>query len=59
MSDEAREGITLNCNFSPNVNLSEACRTYLDQVDIGDINPYDIYAPLCNSQNGSFSVCFF
>lgn len=59
MSDEAHQGITLNCNFSPNVNLSKACETYIEQVDIGDIYPYDIYAPLCDSQNGSFSTSGF
>ncbi|KAL8097087.1 hypothetical protein AgCh_030258 [Apium graveolens] len=59
ISDEAREGIFLNCDFSPNVNVSETCETFLEQVDLGDIDPYDIYAPLCSPQNGSFSTSGF
>ena len=59
VSDEVREGITLNCNFSPSVNVSEACQTYIDQIDIGDNYGYEIYAPSCDPQKGSFSVFFF
>ncbi|XP_017256493.2 serine carboxypeptidase 1 [Daucus carota subsp. sativus] len=59
VSDEVREGITLNCNFSPSVNVSEACQTYIDQIDIGDNYGYEIYAPSCDPQKGSFSMTGF
>ncbi|KAK1358841.1 Carboxypeptidase [Heracleum sosnowskyi] len=59
LSDEIHEGITLNCNFSANANVSEACITYLQQVDLGKIFPYDIYAPWCDSSSGSPSTSGF
>ncbi|XP_074346166.1 serine carboxypeptidase 1-like [Apium graveolens] len=59
LSDEIHEGITLNCNFSPNANVSEACIYYVNQVDLGDIFPYDIYAPWCDSSSGLPSTSGF
>ncbi|KAK1385566.1 hypothetical protein POM88_023301 [Heracleum sosnowskyi] len=46
LSDEVHEGIILNCNFSANANVSEACETYPDQI----------YAPWCGSSSGSLST---
>ncbi|KAL1811955.1 hypothetical protein ACET3Z_022020 [Daucus carota] len=59
VSDEIHEGIILNCNFSAYANISDACESYLDQVNIGDIFGYDIYAPLCGSTSGSPSTSGF
>ncbi|XP_074360807.1 serine carboxypeptidase 1-like [Apium graveolens] len=59
LSDEVYEGIILNCNFSANANISEACETSLDQANVGDIFPYDIYAPLCGSSTDSPSISGF
>ena len=59
LSDEIHEGITINCNFSAIPNVTEACITYLQEVDLGDIFPYDIYAPWCDTSSGSPSVCLF
>ncbi|KAF7137876.1 hypothetical protein RHSIM_Rhsim07G0231400 [Rhododendron simsii] len=49
-SDETHAAITKNCDFVTG-NLTRQCIQYLDQGDeeVGDIDPYDIYAPLCNS----------
>ncbi|KAL1811964.1 hypothetical protein ACET3Z_022029 [Daucus carota] len=59
LSDEIHEGITINCNFSAIPNVTEACITYVQQVDLGDIFYYDIYAPLCDSSSGSPSTSGF
>ncbi|KAE9458530.1 hypothetical protein C3L33_09575, partial [Rhododendron williamsianum] len=49
-SDETHAGITKNCDFV-NGNLTSLCIQYLNQGDeeLGNIDYYDIYAPLCNS----------
>ncbi|KAI8548712.1 hypothetical protein RHMOL_Rhmol07G0295300 [Rhododendron molle] len=49
-SDETHAGITKYCDFV-NGNLTSQCSEYLFQGDeeLGDIDIYDIYAPLCNS----------
>ncbi|KAG5542188.1 hypothetical protein RHGRI_021900 [Rhododendron griersonianum] len=48
-SDETHAGITKNCDFVTG-NLTSLCIQYLNQggEEVGDIDPYDIYAPLCN-----------
>ncbi|RVW49740.1 Serine carboxypeptidase II-3 [Vitis vinifera] len=55
ISDEINEGINLNCNFSSETTISDACEQYLDDADaaIGYIYIYDIYAPLCSSSSNS------
>lgn len=57
MSDESHGGIVKYCNFS-SPSQSEECEKALGQADgeIGDIYPYDIYAPLCGSNSTSPSV---
>ncbi|XP_058223495.1 serine carboxypeptidase 1-like [Rhododendron vialii] len=49
-SDETHAGITQNCDFV-NGNLTSLCIQYLHQggEELGGIDHYDIYAPLCNS----------
>ncbi|KAE9458523.1 hypothetical protein C3L33_09574, partial [Rhododendron williamsianum] len=49
-SDETHAGITNNCDFV-NGNLTSLCIQYLDQgyEEVGHIDHFDIYAPLCNS----------
>ncbi|PON46849.1 Serine carboxypeptidase-like [Parasponia andersonii] len=51
ISDETHAGITKYCDF---VNYTSTCVKYLDQADeeIGNIDAYNIYAPLCNSSSG-------
>ncbi|CAI9104370.1 OLC1v1003027C1 [Oldenlandia corymbosa var. corymbosa] len=51
ISDEIYQGIISNCNFSFLNPSSDACKQYQDQATAaeGDINPYNIYAPLCLS----------
>lgn len=48
ISDESIIGIHKYCNF---VNDTSACDKYLDQAyeELGDIDIYNIYAPLCLS----------
>ncbi|XP_074346164.1 serine carboxypeptidase 1-like [Apium graveolens] len=59
ISDELYWGISANCNFSAVPNVTEACTTYVEQIDIGDIFPYDIYAPWCDFSSGSQSTSGF
>ncbi|XP_019230874.1 PREDICTED: serine carboxypeptidase II-3-like, partial [Nicotiana attenuata] len=61
ISDEVHEGIVLNCNFSAET-TSEACNEYINQAVScrGNIDNYDIYAPLCYPQaNTSLPRCRF
>ncbi|KAJ0010922.1 hypothetical protein Pint_34455 [Pistacia integerrima] len=55
ISDEVNKGINSNCNFSFNNSLSDECDSYLDQAhkSLGNINIYDIYAPLCSSYSNT------
>ncbi|KAJ0077051.1 hypothetical protein Patl1_36184 [Pistacia atlantica] len=55
ISDELNKGISSNCNFSSNNSLSDECDSYLDQAhkSLGNINIYDIYAPLCSSYSNT------
>lgn len=51
-SDETNAGINKYCDFVT-FNISSTCDQYLSQSDdeVGEIDPYDIYAPLCNSES--------
>ncbi|XP_059650036.1 uncharacterized protein LOC132295763 [Cornus florida] len=61
ISDEIHEGIVLNCNFSNDANISDACIDYLRQAyqALGNIFLYDIYAPLCSSSSKAPSISAF
>lgn len=52
VSDEIHQGIVSNCNFSSG-DPSDSCQTYMDIADsvIGNIDNYNIYAPLCFSSS--------
>jgi len=51
-SDETNAGINKYCDFV-SFNISSTCDQYLSQSDdeVGDIDPYDIYAPFCNTES--------
>ncbi|XAR63479.1 Carboxypeptidase D [Bertholletia excelsa] len=53
ISDETVYKIHQYCNFSPNANTSNQCNNATNQAgnDLGDIDVYNIYAPLCLSSN--------
>ncbi|PON49562.1 Serine carboxypeptidase-like [Trema orientale] len=63
-SDETHAGIQKYCDFVTG-NFSDTCYQYLDQGDneIGEIDIYNIYAPLCNlsapKSSSSGSVHYF
>lgn len=50
ISDETHKGLQKHCNFK-HANLTSECNKYADRVDeeLGNIDIYNIYAPLCNS----------
>ncbi|KAL3514534.1 hypothetical protein ACH5RR_027251 [Cinchona calisaya] len=54
ISDEIYKGIYSSCNISSTI-ISDKCNEYLDLgINVTEnINPYDIYAPLCNSTPGA------
>ncbi|CAH1425982.1 unnamed protein product [Lactuca virosa] len=62
-SDEIHKGIVTNCDFSWNATLSKVCKNYINQEYdlVGNIYPYDIYAPLClnrtSSEKSEFDPC--
>ncbi|CAI9286836.1 unnamed protein product [Lactuca saligna] len=62
-SDEIHQGIVTNCDFSWNATLSKVCKNYINQEYdlVGNIYPYDIYAPLClnrtSSEKSGFDPC--
>ncbi|CAK9154473.1 unnamed protein product [Ilex paraguariensis] len=60
-SDEIHKGIVLTCNFSLPLNISQSCEDYFNQLydSVGNIYPYDIYAPSCNSSAASTSISAF
>lgn len=60
-SDEIHKGIVTNCDFSWNATLSKLCKTYINQEYdlVGNIDPYDIYAPLCLNRTSSEVTLFF
>ncbi|KAK3024529.1 hypothetical protein RJ639_043721 [Escallonia herrerae] len=55
ISDEIHDGITLNCNFTSDATVSDACEAYENQADAARANTffYDIYAPLCSSSSNT------
>lgn len=63
ISDESYKGIYKYCDFV-NQNFSGKCEDFLDMAgeEIGDIDGYNIYAPLCevtiqdNNSTGSVSL---
>ncbi|XP_004292824.1 PREDICTED: serine carboxypeptidase II-3-like [Fragaria vesca subsp. vesca] len=61
-SDETHAGIHKNCDFASG-NKSETCIIYMNKSEdeIGDIDPYNIYAPKCDMSSGtkvnSFDPC--
>ncbi|KAJ6814831.1 serine carboxypeptidase-like 40 [Iris pallida] len=57
ISDETHAAIRKECNFSSRT-LSEQCRTALEIFDdeIGDIDFYNIYSPLCHHDSNSSST---
>jgi serine carboxypeptidase-like clade 2 len=65
-SDETHQGIEKLCDFR-NFNLTNECVGYQNKADdeLGNINVYNIYAPLCNSSatkisySVSYITCYF
>jgi serine carboxypeptidase-like clade II len=65
-SDETHEGIDKLCDFG-NFNYTNECNLYQSRAndELGNIDIYNIYAPLCNSSatKTSYSVscirCYF
>lgn len=57
-SDEIHQAIVDNCNFSSTDPISEACNKYTRRAygEKGDIDDYNIYAPLCNDSAPPSSV---
>ncbi|KAK2452511.1 calponin [Trifolium repens] len=55
-SDETHQGIEKLCDFR-NFNLTNECIGYQNKADdeLGNINVYNIYAPLCNSSTTKIS----
>jgi len=55
-SDETNAGIKQYFDFVT-FKISDTCEEYLSQSDeeVGDIDPYNIYAPLCSSESKSAS----
>ncbi|XP_071911058.1 serine carboxypeptidase 1-like isoform X1 [Coffea arabica] len=55
ISDEIHQGIVSNCNFSSADPPSNACQTYKIQASSakGNIDDYNIYAPLCSSSSNT------
>lgn len=53
-SDETHAGIHKNCDFASG-NKSETCIIYMNKSEdeIGDIDPYNIYAPKCDMSSGT------
>ncbi|XP_072982661.1 serine carboxypeptidase 1-like [Typha latifolia] len=65
ISDEAYGEILRECNFS--ANITKKCSDVLDTIDVGQIDLYNIYAPVCfqylngsvgsNSQIAGYDPC--
>ncbi|KAL3507232.1 hypothetical protein ACH5RR_032614 [Cinchona calisaya] len=55
ISDEIYHGLVSNCIPSSNGTISDACQTYREQgvKAIGNIDYYNIYAPLCDSTSNT------
>lgn len=58
ISDEIHQGIIENCNFSSTANVTDICIKYLEQAydKVGDVFPYNIYAPWCSASSNSSVV---
>ncbi|XP_073120270.1 serine carboxypeptidase 1-like [Henckelia pumila] len=61
ISDEIHQGIVDNCNMSYDANVTQVCLDYVYQADnaVGNVYPYNIYAPLCSSSSNSPPVSGF
>ncbi|KAL3621175.1 hypothetical protein CASFOL_036087 [Castilleja foliolosa] len=53
ISDETYQAVKQHCNFSSNATDTNVCENYQDKAfdEIGDIDIYNIYAPLCHSSS--------
>eukprot|EP01018_Ginkgo_biloba_P005865 Gb_20820 [translate_table: standard] len=49
MSDQGYEGIKTYCSYSDNASYSNECDKFQSMINIEDIDPYNIYGPLCTS----------
>lgn len=60
ISDEVYKGIISNCNFTSPESVSDACKEYTMKADgmVGNIDPYNIYYPLCTSTSTSTTSGF-
>ncbi|KAL6514267.1 hypothetical protein OROHE_019254 [Orobanche hederae] len=58
ISDETHEGIIAHCNFSSETSYTQVCGDYADKAytEMGEIDIYDIYAPLCGNKSSSGSA---
>lgn len=58
-SDETYEGINKYCDFVSG-NFSSKCTKYLNQAsdELGDVDIYNIYAPLCNLSSSSSDTIY-
>ncbi|CAA0807558.1 Serine carboxypeptidase-like 40 [Striga hermonthica] len=58
ISEQTHEGIVKNCNFSLPHPFEGDCEKYIDEAytEFGNIDIYDIYAPLCGSNSTSPSI---
>jgi serine carboxypeptidase-like clade II len=53
MSDEVFDNITRHCNYDNSDGA--ACNGAVDVIDPGQIDPYNIYAPICvDAANGAY-----
>lgn len=57
ISDEIYDGIVSNCNFSSPADVTDTCREHEYEADVilNDLDPYNIYAPLCLSSSSSLT----
>lgn len=63
-SDHTHKGIFTYCDFAREGNDTKECETFLEKAsdEIGDIDIYNIYAPICINpafQNGSIGSVSF
>ena len=63
-SDQTHKGIFTYCDFAREGNDTKECETFLEKAsdEIGDIDIYNIYAPICINpafQNGSIGSVSF
>eukprot|EP01018_Ginkgo_biloba_P005861 Gb_10864 [translate_table: standard] len=55
ISDDTYNGMQMYCNYSIGTSNSVECNEYQDisQQEVGNIDPYNIYAPLCSATSTS------